>query len=79
MPGAVHRKLSNAFRTSFVLTVLACGITGCVTPQEVQQANERQCASYGFQRATNDFAQCMQRESLAERYLPGEPRPFYWW
>jgi hypothetical protein len=79
MRGLLHGKLRNAFQISSILALLACAITGCATAQEIQQANERQCLSYGFHQATNDFAQCMQRESLAERYLPGDPHPYYYW
>jgi hypothetical protein len=80
MGRVMHRKLNKACRTRSMLALLACAITGCATAQEVQQANERQCLSYGFRQATSDFAQCMQRESLAERYLPGGPHPYYlWW
>jgi len=76
------RKLYEFFRTSFIFAVLASVISGCVTPQDVHQANERQCLSYGFRQATNDFAQCMQRESLAERYSWGDSHSTYiypWW
>ena len=76
-----HRQSSDVFRVSFI-ALLACAMTGCASPQEIQQVNQQRCISYGFHQATNDFAQCMQRESLAMRYLGGEPIPHYtysWW
>jgi hypothetical protein len=65
-------------------------LAGCVSPEELRREDEAACASFGFQPGTNDFAACLQRESLARRYTltsenppwgPGplwRPEPYYW-
>ena len=45
-----------------------CVLVGCETPEQIRQADEQQCASYGFQPGTVPFAECLQRERLAARY-----------
>ena len=45
-----------------------CLLAGCETPEQIRQADEQQCASYGFQPGTVPFAECLQRERLAARY-----------
>ena len=57
-----------------LIAVLLLG--GCATPQELRQGDEAQCQGYGFKPGTNDFALCLQRESLARRYAV--PAPPYW-
>ncbi len=57
-----------------LLTLVALGVAGCVTPEEMRQVDMAQCQGYGFAPGTPDFAACLQRESLARRYPP----PPYW-
>ncbi len=66
-----------------VLLIVA-SLAGCVSAEDVRRADEAQCAGYGFQPGTPDFAACLQRENLARRYPPpefwGPPPPWgpYW-
>jgi hypothetical protein len=72
------------------LGLALASLAGCVSPEELRQRDEAACASFGFQPGTNDFAACLQRESLARRYAlnPGYPAwgpgplwgpgPYYW-
>jgi len=39
--------------------------------------NEAACTGYGFKAGTNEFGNCLQRESLARRYAHAPPPP-YW-
>lgn len=65
------------------MTCLAAGtllsLSSCVTPQELRQQDESQCSSYGFKLGSNEFANCLQRESLARRYgsPPVAPPPIW--
>jgi hypothetical protein len=61
--------------------LLLAALAGCVSPEELRQADEAQCAGYGFQSGTPDFAACLQRESLARRYPPPPVwgPPSLWW
>jgi hypothetical protein len=54
---------------SIALAVFAVGLSACqtMTPEERRAADERQCLSYGFKRATNGFATCLQRIDLDRR------------
>jgi hypothetical protein len=61
---------------------------GCVSAEELRRQDEATCTGYGFHVGTNQFAECLQRESLARRYaappLPygpywGPPWGPYWW
>jgi len=61
-------------------------LAACVSPGELRHEDEAACLSFGFQPGTNDFAACLQRESLARRYeltpqypLWGPPWGPYWW
>lgn len=72
-----------------MVAIVLAPLAGCVSEAELRQADAARCASYGFKPGTNDFAACLQRESLARRYPPpywdwGPPlwRPYpgpYWW
>ena len=42
-------------------------LAGCVAPEQISEAHEKQCRSYGLQPTTTDFTACMTREDLAER------------
>jgi len=53
---------------TLVLVASLLALTGCVTQEQLRQRDEAECASYGFQRGTTEFATCLQRESLARRY-----------
>ena len=78
----IHR----LFRSSAALHALA-SLAACVSPEELRREDEAACVGYGFQPGTNDFAACLQRESLARRYQltpdypgwgPGWGRPRGW-
>lgn len=70
-----------------LVVVIATGLAGCATPEQIRLADEQACAGYGFQRGTNEFANCLQREDLARRYDYGPrwygpyygPGPTPWW
>ena len=67
----------------FVLAMCALALAAsCVSPEELGREDEARCAGYGFKPSTNDFANCLQRESLARRCanLPALPPPYwgYW-
>jgi len=55
----------------------ACGLSGCVSAEQLRQEDEAACVSYGFQPQTPDFASCLQRENLARRYSMTYSGP-YW-
>jgi hypothetical protein len=59
--------------------VVACGVSGCESPEAVRQANQQQCTSYGFQPGTVPFSECLQRESLAQRYELDQTAHPSWW
>lgn len=60
------------------ICVLALAVS-CVSPEELRRADEARCAGYGFKPGTNDFANCLQGESLARRYvIRPAPPPAYW-
>ena len=65
---------------AFVLAMCALAFAAsCVSPEELRREDEARCAGYGFKPGTNDFANCLQRESLARRYaIPPAPPPPYW-
>jgi hypothetical protein len=73
------------------LGLALASLAGCVSPEQLRQEDEAACASFGFQPGTNDFAACLQRESLARRYaltpqypawgpgpLWGPSQSYYW-
>lgn len=62
------------------MILLLAALAGCTTPEELRQADEKSCQSYGFQAGTVAFAQCLQQESIARRYgwWPGFPSPSPW-
>jgi len=71
--------------TRIALKILAglmlTGLLACASPEELHGEDEAACAGYGFQHGTADFANCMQRESLARRYGPwlGPPSFAFGW
>jgi hypothetical protein len=44
-------------------------LASCASPEQITQMNEEQCASYGLERGTTDFAACMTREELGNQYF----------
>lgn len=57
------------FKKTLFLGGLAVLVTGCFkteTPQERHYRLSNTCLSYGFKEGTDEFAKCMQRESLHE-------------
>jgi len=65
--------------SGFALAVcaVALALASCVTPEELRRQDEATCAGYGFHPGTNDFATCLQKESLARRY--SVPPPYWGW
>jgi hypothetical protein len=64
----------------FVLLLCALPLTeSCVSPEELRNEDEAACAGYGFHVGTDAFATCLQRESLARRYLPLPPTRYWGW
>jgi hypothetical protein len=66
---------------------VACALAGCESREQLRQAQEQRCTSAGLQPGTVPFADCLQRESLAESYRrnqdmgtswgPSHPTPAY--
>lgn len=44
------------------------GLCSCASPEELRARDEAACTGYGFQPRTPQFAECLQRESLARGY-----------
>jgi hypothetical protein len=55
-------------RAAVILAGSLVMLTGCTTEAELRKRDEAACISYGFQRSTIEFANCLQRESIARRY-----------
>jgi hypothetical protein len=58
-------------RRSAALALLGLALTGlcaCASPEELRAQDEAACSGYGFQPGTPQFAECLQRESLARNY-----------
>jgi hypothetical protein len=71
------RSWLNAGLAAAMLGALA----GCVSPEQLRQQDEAACMSFGFQRGTTPFAECLQRESLARRFewqSYNAPPPFWY-
>ena len=60
---------------------LMLSLAACVSPEELRRQDEAACVSFGFQPGTAEFANCLQRESLARRYGATwyGPSPFGWY
>ncbi len=43
-------------------------LSACESAAQLHADDEAACTGYGFQAGTPDFAQCMQRQSLAREY-----------
>jgi len=61
-------------RLAFAISAVAFA-SSCVSPQELRREDDAACAGYGFAPGTDAFASCLQRESLARRFLTAPP---YW-
>jgi hypothetical protein len=70
-------------RSGFAWVLLALALASCISPEELLREDEATCSGYGFQPGTDAFATCLQRESLAWRYLGPPPGPYggwgFWW
>jgi hypothetical protein len=51
---------------------VACTLIACESREQLRQAQEQQCGSYGFQPGTDSFTTCLQRESAAQSYRLNE-------
>lgn len=63
--------MSKCLKRAVAFSLVAFGLAGCVTPEQLRQQDEAACVSFGFQPNTPDFANCLQRESLLRRYQFG--------
>jgi hypothetical protein len=72
--------MRNAMLRAGLLAV-ACLLAGCQSAEQIRAADEHACAGFGFQRGTDGFAGCLQRESLhRRRTLEAAPTtPPYWY
>ena len=69
--------MSRQFVVAILTAAALLGLASCASPEQLRAEDDAACASYGFPRGTSDFANCMQRESLARRYSPWlGPPPF---
>ncbi len=53
--------------------LMLLSLAACQSAEELRAQDESVCASYGFKPGTTDFANCLQRESLARRYAAPQP------
>jgi hypothetical protein len=58
---------------------LPLALASCVSPEELRREDETTCVGYGFHPATDAFAACLQRESLARRYAAWSTVPPPYW
>jgi hypothetical protein len=63
------------FGWAVLALTVALTLASCVSPEELRRQDEATCTGYGFHPGTDAFANCLQRESLARRYLTAPP---YW-
>jgi hypothetical protein len=66
-------------RLGFAWVICAVALVSCVSPEELRREDEATCAGYDFHPGTDAFATCLQRESLARRYLTPPPPPYWGW
>ena len=68
------------WRLRFASVVCTLALGSCVSPEELRREDETTCVGYGFHAGTDAFASCLQKESLARRYLAVPPPPYwgYW-
>jgi hypothetical protein len=65
---------------TFALAISAFAVeASCVSREELRRQDEAVCTGYGFQPGTNDFADCLQRESLARLYATAPPPYWGYW
>jgi hypothetical protein len=57
----------HLFRALVAASLMAL-LASCASEEDFRRADEASCATYGFAPATDAFAACLQRESLARRY-----------
>jgi hypothetical protein len=77
----IHGCAAKRWKSSLAVVLcigMACALGGCESPEEIRQAQEQQCAGYGFQPGTVPFAECLQRESLAARYRLNQAAGPWW-
>jgi hypothetical protein len=70
------RNGSRSYLTTIGSTCLALALlmlAACQSPEELRARDEATCASYGFKAGSTEFANCLQRESLARRYATPQP------
>jgi hypothetical protein len=71
---------NSGLRPILLVCALALVLASCVSPEELRREDEATCTGYGFHAGTDAFAGCLQKESLARRYLSAPPPPYwgYW-
>jgi hypothetical protein len=75
-----HRKWREAMglppkRAALLLAASWLALAGCATEEELRKRDEAICISYGFQRGTIEFSNCLQRENIARRFGYGFEYP----
>jgi hypothetical protein len=65
--------MRDAVTLALAMVFMLVGLTGCASPEEIRAGDEAACSGYGFQPNTPDFANCLQRQSLARQYAPPPP------
>jgi hypothetical protein len=63
----VEARMLRGTVLALIIAATACGLTACISLEEMRQEDEAACIGYGFQPGTPDFAGCLQRENLARR------------
>jgi hypothetical protein len=56
-----------------LMATIALALTACASAEELRARDDAACQSYGFHPGTNDFAACVQRETLARQYYWSAP------
>jgi hypothetical protein len=59
--------------------VSALAVAFDLSAEELRHQDQATCAGYGFHPGTDAFATCLQRESLARRYLTPPPAAYWGW
>jgi hypothetical protein len=66
-------------RLGFAWVALTLALASCVSSEELRREDEATCDGYGFHPGTDAFASCLEKESLARRYLSPPPPPYWGW
>jgi hypothetical protein len=67
------------FGFAWVALAVTLALAACVSPEELRREDKATCTGFGFHPATDAFASCLQKESLARRYLAAPEGPYWGW